>query len=186
MATESKKTPERPFGGLKIYYSGSMAGVAELDLDFPSQLVTYMEQGGAEVLDKHVAIPHKGDEFLAAIALTHGFTFEEWQGLAQHEKDTRIYRHDMKLIDQATHVITLLNGASHGVGMEVQEALRKPHMGLNHTPILGLVHESAGANLSPMMRGASHVYAELFQLQTYTNLESAQQAIHTFLTAKPS
>lgn len=181
MGKEAKISPERPFEGTKIYYSGSMTGAPELDLDFPLQLIQYIEKGGGQILDPHVAIPHKGDEFLAAIAAAHGFTFEEWTGLEQHERDIRIYKHDIELVNEATHVVTLLNGASHGVGMEIQEALRKPQMGLNLTPILGLIHESMVTKLSAMMRGASKLNDQ-FILRPYSDLSQAQEEINSFLT----
>jgi hypothetical protein len=75
---ETKSTPERPFTGTKVYYSGSISGVAEANLDLPEQLVEYMQQGGADVLDPHVAIPVKlkREAFFDALVASHGLTLE--------------------------------------------------------------------------------------------------------------
>src|SRR6185437_16666826 len=103
---------ERPFAGSSVYYSGSVSGVSEADLRLPEQVVEYMEQGGAYVLDPFVAIPKslKKEEWLGALAAAHSLTVEEWQGLAASEQARRVYELDISLVDEATHVVALLNG----------------------------------------------------------------------------
>lgn len=181
-----KQTPDLlkyPFAGKKVYYSGSITGVEEKDLEFPEQLVGYIEKLGAQVIDPHVAISQKlkKDAFLAALVTSHGLTRKEWENLPPHEQSKRVYQHDIALVDQATHLVALLNGTSFGVAMEIQEALRKPDIGLNLTPILGLVHENFLDRLSLMIKGAAEIYPH-FHLQTYQTLTEAQKAIHKFLS----
>lgn len=177
-----KDNPQQkyPFIGKKIYYSGSMGGVSEVDKEFPERLVTYLKQKGATVLDEHVAIPHKYDEMLALLVKSHGISLSEWVKLAEHEQDLKIYEHDIRLINQASHVIALLNGISMGVGMELQEALRKPELGLPLTPILGLFHQDFSVKVSRMVKGAAQKHPH-FHLKAYSSLEEAQSHIHNFL-----
>jgi hypothetical protein len=173
-----------PFRERIVYYSGSITGVAEADPEFPELLVNYIQRGGAHVLDPHVAISRtlKPDAFVEALAASHGITVTEWNSLDGDEQNVRIYTHDISFVNQATHVVTLLNGASTGVGMELQQALLKPHLGLPITPILGLVHASRFAALSPMIKGAVGQHPA-FVLEIYGSLDDAQGAICRFLTS---
>ena len=173
------------FEGKKIYYSGSIAGVAEREPDFAEHLVRYMAENGATILSEHVAIPHKKDEFKLALATELGLSFEKFLQLDQNELSRRIYENDIRMVDKATHFIALVNAPSHGVGMEIQRALDKPKMGLNPTPILCLVHEEAMITLSSMIRGVSGEKDCIFLIKTYRTLFDAQQAILEFLTTAP-
>lgn len=138
-----------------------------------------MQQEGAQVLDPHVAIPKQNETaFFKALADAHGVTPEQWHQLAGQEQDRRIYEHDMRCVQIASHFVALLNRASSGVGMELQEALRRGDL-----PILGLVHNESIHAISPMIRGAAEVYP-LFQLKTYENAGDAQKAIQVFLREK--
>lgn len=134
------------------------------------------------MLDPFVAIPSKlePDAFLGALAAAHNLTVRQWQEMASAERNGRIYRHDIGLVEQASHVVALLNGPSPGVDMELQHAFNKPLLGLNETPVLGLVHASIADVVSPMVQGAA-CYYPLFHLERYTNAEEAQQAIYQFL-----
>lgn len=171
----------QPFSGTKVYYSGSIYGVQESDIHLPEKLVHYMQENGAQVLDEHVAIPHKGEIFHTAVALSQGFTLEEWFGIEEYQQALRIYEHDIRLVDESTHVVVLANGRSHGVGMEVQRALDKPHLGLTITPILVLVHEGFLPRLSFMLRGAAEKY-EHMSICVYCSTEQAKEAMYEFLT----
>ncbi|HYK08924.1 MAG TPA: hypothetical protein VEW42_05485 [Candidatus Eisenbacteria bacterium] len=183
MQTESTSTPEQPFRGIKLYFSGSIGGIEEADYELPEQLTGYMQEKGATILDPQVAISarRKPDEFRSAMLGVQGISSEEWDQLSPQEKDLRIYRKDMSLVDQATHVVALVNGISFGVGMELQRALDKPTLGKNLTPILGLIHTDNIDELSyRMIRGAAQKYPH-FQLKTYASFEDATRAIHEFL-----
>jgi hypothetical protein len=175
-----KITKQHPFTGKKIYYSGSMSGVPEKDLQFPEQLIQYMKKNGAKVLDEHVAIPHKYDQMIQLLVKGHGITVAEWNALEEREQDLKIYEHDIRLVNEATHVVALLNGISMGVGMELQEALRKPERGLSQTPILGLFHQEFAIKVSRMIKGAAQKYPH-FHLKAYDSLEEAQDHLHKFL-----
>jgi hypothetical protein len=78
-------------------------------------------------------------------------------------------------------VVALVNGPSHGVGMEIERALLKPERGLPLTPILCLIRADLLEKLTWMIRG---IKQEGFYLKTYTDLDSAQKIIFDFLTGK--
>lgn len=187
MNSETKQTPEMPFKGIRVYFSGSIGGINETDYEFPEKLTAYMQENGAVILDPQVAISSKEKprEFLEAMLGVHGLSIEQWNTLTPQEKDARIYEKDISLVNEASHVIALLNGVSFGMGMELQRALDKPKLGMNPTPILGLVHKDNYSQLSKMVRGAAQKYPN-FHLQTYRSSADAKQAVFTFLSLKPT
>lgn len=171
----------KPFENLKIYYSGSMNGAPEPDPEFAWKLVQYMIQNGADVPSEHVAARNI-DEKEEIVARRSGKTIEQLK--ANPPSDSDVYNQDINWVDQATHLVALVNGPSHGVGMEIEHAILKPRLGLNETPILCLVQEDIRPRLSRMISGISSQNTPNFQLRTYKNLEQAQQYIFDFLTTR--
>ena len=168
----------QPFKGLKIYYSGSIKGIPEEDPQFPWKLVEYMSERRANVLSEHVAARTK-EEMDSIRAMRIGKTIRE---LLENTKPWfEIRETDVKWVDEATHVISLVNGPSHGVGMEIERALLKPERGLPFTPVLGLIKEEYLEKLSYMVRGIKN---EGFFLKTYKNLIDAESLINDFLLGK--
>lgn len=174
-------TPEVPFEGRVVYYSGSIKGAPELEPDFAWQLVQYMGEGGADVLSEHVAARNKAemDEIRARR------TGQEIQVMRTHpEPWFQIRRKDAEWVDEATHFVAVVNAPSHGVGMEIERAILKPARGLNLTPVLCLVHEQLLDNLSFMIRGVTSDEHPDFHVQTYASLDDAKDVVHAFLTGK--
>jgi len=168
---------ENIFKGIKIYYSGSIQGAAEMDREFPKKLVQFMQENGANVLSNHVAL---GDQKKANELLGQqiGIDFES----ISIEEKAKIIRHqDMAWVDEATHVVALVNSPSHGVGTEIQRALDKEKMGMNKTPILCLIKDDLKDKLSFMISGINTNESDVFYLRTYQNLEEAQKHIFDFL-----
>jgi hypothetical protein len=184
MLAEFKDQKEKLFEGLKIYYSGSIKGAPEPDPNFAWNLVQYMIQNGANVLSEHVAARNM-DEMDEIKAGKMGITVTELRSIPReiYLKDV-IRKQDLKWVDEATHVVSLVNSAgSYGVGMELQEAILKPRLGLNPTPVLCLIHESLYGNLSGMVTGAEDSGSE-FYIKSYKDLEDAKTTIRIFLTGK--
>lgn len=172
---------EKPFIGMKIYYSGSIKGVPETDPDFAWNLVQFMKSGGANVLSEHVAArnQHEMDEVRAKNV---GMDITEMLSLPDPWIFVR--KKDIKWVDEATHVVALVNSPSHGVGMEIERAILKPERGLNETPILCLVHEQLINKISFMLRGVSKEECPKFSLRTYSSMEEAKNIINDFLISK--
>jgi hypothetical protein len=110
-----------------------------------------------------------------------GMTVQKWQENPQPWFSVR--RQDLEWVDEATHVVALVNAPSLGVGMEIQRAIDKPRLGMNSTPILCLISKDRSPGLSFMIRGVSEEESPLFQLREYENLNQAQKHIHNFLTS---
>ncbi len=177
---------EKPFAETKVYYSGSIKGVKETAPDFPWQLVQYIIEQGADVLSEHVAA-RTLEEMEIIRARKCGLDIDKLLLIKQSEQWSRFLRQkDLEWVHQATHIVALVNGPSHGVGMEIQEALRKPQLGFNLTPILCLVHKDMINSLSGMVKGiCPEVDGQvIFSLRTYQDLDEAKKIVYEFLTGK--
>lgn len=173
---------ELPFKGLKIYFSGSIKGAPEPDPNFAWELVRYMKENGADVLSEHVAGRNR-EEMDRIRAEKMNLSPEYLKSLTRADYVRDIVRkQDVEWVDQATHLVALVNAPSHGVGMEIERAILKPERGLNKTPILCLIHEDLVTNLSGMITGVSEKNdnAALF-VRTYRSLQDADYTIHDFL-----
>lgn len=179
----TKKVKSLPFSHVELYYSGSISGLPESDLLFPSKLVSYIKNNGAHILDPQVPLAGDKKAFVQAISENHGLTIEEWLALERHERDFRIYNHDINLVDKATHLVALLNGTSFGVGMELQRVFDKPHLGLPETPVLGLLHVDNSEKISPMITGATHKHKQ-FIIRHYKTLADAKKIVFEFLNTR--
>lgn len=175
----SVKRTKLPFKGLKIYYSGSIKGAPEADPHFPWHLVQYMAENGADVLSEHVAARSQ-QEMDHIRAKRIGMTVQRL--LANPEPWYGIRKQDIEWVDEATHMVALVNAPSHGVGMEIERALLKPARGLGVTPILCLIHQDLLSKLTFMIRGVAEEESRAFFLQPYTDLRHATSIIHKFLT----
>jgi hypothetical protein len=89
---------------------------------------------------------------------------------------------DVELIDKASHIIAFVDGASHGVGAEVQRAIDLYEFGLNRKEILCLIQGDRLKGLSWMVRGKESPKYPNFRLETYKDSEDAKIKIFNFLT----
>ncbi len=89
-----------------------------------------------------------------------------------------VYKLDALLVDQATHLIALLDNPSFGVGMEIERALTKPQRGLHETKILGLIHKNNYAKTSKMILGAQ---SKNFIIRAYETKEDVVMVVREFL-----
>lgn len=170
---ESELLLSKPFADKKVYYSGSIHGVIDHESNFAWQLVQFMSLGGADVLSEHVAA-RTADEMAEIFIRRAGFDFRKVT-----DPWIQIRKQDLMWVDQATHSVAVVNGPSHGVGIEIEHALHKPLRGLNETPILALVHQERLDNLSWMIRG---IFNPSFYLKTYGSLDEANGLVYDFLT----
>jgi len=170
---------EKVFKDLKVYYSGSVKGVPEKDPEFVWELVQYLIKNGADVLSEHVSGRNQ-EEKDQIFAKNTGKTIKEIKNDSQLQFTIR--SQDIKWVDQATHVIALVNSPSLGVGMEIQRAIDKTKLGMNETPILCLVRQDIFPKLSFMIKGISSQESPKFKLSVYKDLEEAKKHIFNFLS----
>lgn len=177
MITDRAEEREKPFKGKKIYFSGSMQGVLNTDPNFSYDLVQFVIDEGAKVLDVHV-VGRTDEERRELFIQDNGFdinnevTPNPW--LAVEEVDIR-------QVDEATHVISLVNGPSHGVGNEIQRAIDNYEMRGLRSEILCIVQEDRLNNLSWMIRGKEKLKYPNFHLSTYKDLKDAKEIVCDFL-----
>jgi hypothetical protein len=163
----------------KIYFSGSLQGVKHSDPAFSWDLVQHMKSLGFDVLSEHVA------------ARTHDEQddiFLEKTGIDRRDPNVEdpwfsAYKIDMDWVDAANYLIAVVDGPSHGVGMEIMRALMKEERSLNKTNILCLVHKDNKARLSWMIRGVPESY-DNFKVVTYMDTDNAKEIVEKFLIEK--
>lgn len=166
---------EKPFEGKRVYFSGSIK-VPHPDPSLFRNLITYMKENGACILSEHVAETDPDERNSVFIKLS---------GIDRRMRENpapAIREADMGWVDEATHLIAIVDTPSHGVGMELQRALDKPRMGMNLTPILCLVQEDKWEEeLSNMIKGISKKDSPVAEVITYKDLEDAKRIISDFL-----
>lgn len=170
MTSTEAERKEKPFGGKKIYFCGPIVVANPVDSIFNWQIVQFIQAGGGQILDEHV-----GGRDLADVERI----FERKWG--RTEEDPQFVRKvDIEAIDNADYMIAIVSKPSLGIGMEIQRALDKPGMGLNHTPILCLKADD-GSRLSKMVTGISPAENRDFVLATFKSVGEAQEIITEFL-----
>lgn len=170
------KRAEKPFAGKDVYFSNSMQGVQNQEVDLGWNIVQYLLDGGANVLDQHVGARNQ-EERDKLFLIDNGFELNRgdkpWIATEQA---------DIKSVDSASHVIAFVDGASHGVGTEVQRAIDLFEFGVDYKVILCLVQEERMKSLSWMIKGKESPKYPNFHLETYKDLEDAKVKIFNFLT----
>lgn len=175
--SDERSVDELLFQGCVVYYSGSLHGVLNTPEDFGWNLVRFMEANGATVLDPHVA-GRTQEEKLRLFIETRGYDHRE-----EEAPWIAIEEEDINEVDRATHMVAVVNGASHGVGNEIQRAIDNFEMRGKRTEILCLVHEDNLSKLSWMIRGKEKFKYPNFHLKTYKDSEDAKRIVSDFLTA---
>jgi nucleoside 2-deoxyribosyltransferase len=179
MIEERIENKEKPFAGKKVYFSGSIRGVPHPDPEFFYNLVKYMSDNGADVLSEHVAA-RTNMEMNEIRTRRLGFDINELKN-----PRPAVRHNDIKWVDEADYVVAVVDTASTGVGMEIQEALRKHKMGMNLTPVLCLVMEERYENdLTWMVSGIDEEDSPVAEVRTYKDTKDAQRIITDFLTSK--
>lgn len=132
---------------MKIYFAGSIRGGRD-DIDLYQEIISLLKNHG-EVLTEHVADSN--------LKITD---------YASEQK--RIYEHDLSLIGQCDVMVAEVSTPSLGVGYEIASFEGKP--------ILCLVKDSVGKNLSSMISGNPNVV-----VGKYGDIVQAEQIIDQFV-----
>ena len=176
---EDREQREKLFDGLKVYFSNSIRGEMGSVEDIGVEIVNFMAENGANVLSENVAFlePEIG------LPMFQRRTGIDLTKVTVAEERARIIREvDISWVDEATHLVAVVNGASYGVGMELQRAMDKPKMDMNETPVLCLVHKSCLESLSSMVRGVdTKKEGSNFELKVYEDVDGAKEIISDFL-----
>lgn len=163
----------------KIYFSFPVQGVSHKDPYFGPSLVNHMKKQGYKVLSEHIVAKNQKEQdniFFQNTGINRG-------ELSEEEKYKLTYETEMKWVDEADYFIAVVDGPSHGVGMEIMRALLKEDIGLNNTQILLLVDKKNLPTLSWTLKGVPDKYKN-FQIKSYGNLKDATNTISEVLQTK--
>lgn len=176
MTPDRVLSSEKPFAGIDVYFSNSMQGIQNQEKDFGWKIVQFLLENGARVLDQHVG-GRDQEERDQLFYTDNGFYLNRgdnpWVAVEQA---------DVSLVDKASHLIAFVDGASHGVGAEIQRAIDSYEFGIKDIEILCILHEENLKGLSWMVRGKVSSKYPNFHLATYTDIEDAKGKIFNFLT----
>ncbi len=169
---------EKPFTGCKIYFSNSIQGILNQDPSLGWNIVGYLAENGADVLDRHVAGRTQEEKDKLFIE-ENGFFYRDVENPKVAIEET-----DIKKVDQATHIIAFVDGPSHGVGNEIQRAIDRYEFKGENVQILCLVSSERANKLSWMISGKESPKYPIFRLKVYSDMEEAKKHILEFLTGK--
>lgn len=141
-----------------IYFAGAMRGDRSKEENM-KRIVQFIKELGIPVLTEHVV----ADDPIEKIDVR------------------QIEERDINWLNQATHVIAEVSGASTGVGREIEYGRTKHSFG--HTPakILCLYHADAEFKASPMIRGMTADRYHNVTVLPYRTIEEAREIIKKFL-----
>ena len=103
-----------------VYLASAIRGVKVLPEGFLWEIANFMEAYGAIVLSKHVAARNPEEMrqvFLQKSGIDRG---------AVERPDVVTRQIEMAWIERCTHMVAFVDGASTGVGMEIEHALHRP------------------------------------------------------------
>ena len=152
-----------------VYFAGAIRGDRVMGYMI-QEIVGYIKGLGFQVLTEHVG----SDDPIATFASKIGKT-----------KDTLtaedIESQDIAWLDQATHVIAEISGASTGTGREIEYARVKGVLGKTPSQILCLYHSDREFYASPMVRGMSQSKYPNVRIKKYKDLSETKVIIKNFL-----
>jgi len=153
-----------------VYFAGAIRGDRAV-ADTMMALIKFIRGLGLPVLTEHVA----AEDPIATFA-----------GKIRKTKDTLltedVERQDIAWLDQATHVVAEISGASTGTGREIEYARNKERFGKTPTKVLVLYHNEREFFASPMIRGMTADCYPNVAIKSYTTLEDAKIIVRKFLS----
>jgi hypothetical protein len=152
-----------------VYFAGAIRGDRAM-ADTIKQTIFYIKELGFPVLTEHVGT----DDPIATFAGKVGKT-----------KDTLtaadVEKQDIAWLDQATHVIAEISGASTGTGREIEYARTKGELGMTPAQILCVYHGDREFFASPMVRGMSRKKYPNVRIKKYTDAAAMKKIVKDFL-----
>lgn len=154
-------------GNILVYFAGAIRGDRVL-APVMREIVAFVQSLGFRVLSEHVA----ADDPIATQKIGQG----KGELLAED-----IERQDIAWLDEATHVIAEISGASTGTGREIEYARTKGHLGKTPAVVLCLYRQDRESFASPMIRGMTPDRYPNVTVCSYRDLDEAKALIQRFL-----
>ena len=152
-----------------VYFAGAIRG-ERMMAEAMGEMVSFIKNLGLPVLTEHVVT---GDP-IATLAKKIGKSKED---LTAED----IEKQDIEWLNQATHVIAEISGASTGTGREIEYARTKGELGKKPAKILCLYHADREFYASPMVRGMTQDRYPNILIRKYVTTDEAQGIIRRFL-----
>ncbi|MBI2631883.1 hypothetical protein HYW75_02680 [Candidatus Pacearchaeota archaeon] len=154
----------------KVYFAGAIRGdrcVAETII----RLIHYIKTDlGLPVLTEHVGAEKPIEEFARKIS----------KGVEEILAED-IEEQDITWLNQSTHVIAEISGASTGTGREIEYARTKEHFGKVQARVLCIYRIDREFFASPMIRGMKPNKYQNVEVRPYKDLDDAKKIIRNFL-----
>lgn len=153
-----------------VYFAGAIRGDRMMANNMRI-LVSFIQGLGLKVLTEHVVAEDPIE------------TFANKLGKAKDSLSAEdIERQDIAWLDEATHVIAEISGASTGTGREIEYARTKKYFGKIPAKVLVLYTKEREFFASPMIRGMTVDRYPNMTIEAYTTLDEAQRIIQQFLS----
>ena len=138
-----------------VYFAGAIRGDIIM-AEIMQEIVSYIKDLGFIVLSEHVGAEKPIETFARKIGKTlENLTVED------------IEKQDIKWLDQSTHVIAEISGASTGTGREIEYARTKGNFGKTTAEILCVYRKDREFYASPMIRGMSEDRYPNIKIKSY-------------------
>src|SRR3989344_1849154 len=155
---------------IKVYFAGAIRG-DRIVADTIKYLIDYIKINlQIPVLSEHVGSENPVEEFARKIK-------KSIDDLLAEDIETQ----DIQWLDQSTHVIAEISGASTGTGREIEYARTKDHFGKIPAKILVLYHREREYSASPMIRGMKSEKYPNVTVKNYDTLDEAKDIVKDFL-----
>jgi hypothetical protein len=154
-----------------VYFAGAVRGDRVM-IDTIKEIVAYIKEIGFPVLTEHVGTDDPNTILAGKIGKTkETLTAED------------IEKQDIMWLDQATHIIAEISGASTGAGREIEYARMKSNFGKMPAKILCLYQIEREFYASAMIRGMDNNRYPNVIVESYKNTIEAKEIIQKFLQA---
>ncbi len=152
-----------------VYFAGAIRG-DRIMAKTMKEMVDYIKDLGYQVLTEHVGT----DDPIATFAGKIGKTKET---LTAED----IENQDISWLNQSTHVVAEISGASTGTGREIEYARTKGELGRVPAIILCLYQVEREFYASPMVRGMDNERYKNVIIKSYKDIADAKGGIEEFL-----
>ena len=152
-----------------VYFAGAIRG-DRVVADMISEMISFIKMFNYRVLTEHVGMPDPIDTLAKQLKVNKEALSAEM-----------IERQDIGWLDQATHVIAEISGASTGTGREIEYARVKGLLGKVPATVLCLYRKDREFYASPMICGMTKERYENVDVFAYNTVSEAKDKILSFL-----
>ena len=152
-----------------MYFAAAIRG-DRLGADYVSGMIDFIKSHDITILSEHVAAPDPVAAFAKRVGIQE-------QALTAEA----IERQDIAWLDEATHVIAEISGASTGTGREIEYARTKGEFGKRPAKVLCIYLQNHEYVASPMIRGMTLDRYPNVSVSSYVGLAHARILIREFL-----